>query len=88
MRVKNHHTPPTIRPDNDLGGGRWGVGELDFQAYMDTHKRSTIDQYKHWPNDTLRTPVCVCVCGGLITTNTSTVHNTPIKTSVSQSDRG
>lgn len=28
MRVKNHHTPPTIRPDNDLGeqkkkGGRW-----------------------------------------------------------------
>ncbi len=19
MRVKNHHTPPTIRPDNDLG---------------------------------------------------------------------
>lgn len=24
MRVKNHHTPPTMRPDNDLGEQKEG----------------------------------------------------------------
>lgn len=32
MRVKNHHTPPTILPDRDLREGGGGGGQRDMRA--------------------------------------------------------
>lgn len=54
MRVKNHHTPPTIRPDSDLREGcRWeGNTACDHTVTCGVHKTAHIWQLC----------VCVCVC--------------------------